>query len=241
MHVRITGSFRNKNLKVGTVRFGKKGPEELKEIIHRLAPHNYHQIPGWIVAGVGRDDCTLLLQKTTQRGIEEKEVVDFQAMYSVHNFGYSRRGPHGRILTDVLHYLHDARAPKALPRSLDHAYHAAAITAITKFTKLDRVIMKSGGAEAVETACNIASRFYHTVHRGKPHKEPLFIVPRGNFHGRTLRARSFSTDPKARDGFEPLPGNVHYVQYGDLNDLEAALSLFEDRCIAFVVEPVRNN
>ena len=238
MRVEITGSFRERNLKVGGVDFSDMGPEKLKCIIRHLAPHNYHQIPGWIVSGLGDEDCTLILQRERHGTVKTKKVTDCQAMYSVNNFGY--RKIYKRILKDIVAYLMDPEAPKATPRAQDHKYHPPALIAIIQFTGLDKALMKSGGCETVEAACNIASLFQHRKH-GTPDlgRKSVFIVPGNNFHGRSNRALSFSDRQQTRDKFGPLLENIVHVSYGNLEELRTALDLNKGYVIAFVVEPVQ--
>lgn len=231
MRVNITGSCQEADLKIGDVDFGQLGPEDHKHIISEKAPHNYHQIPGWIVIGMGSEDCTLRLIGGTYSRVEVREVLDFQAMYSVHNFGYGEI--FNRIRADVISYL-ESGFP-AIPRAMDHIFHAGALEAITQFTGMDCVLMKSGGAEAVETACNIASRFRRMLNP----KGGIFIAAKGNFHGRTRLARSLSDSPSSRDGFEPLLPNVHHVTFGNIFDLEASLTQFENHVIAVILEPIQ--
>jgi len=237
MEVRITGSLPKGSIKIGDIDFGKFGPEDHKRFSREFAPHNYHQIPGWVVDGVGKEDCTLLLKRQREGRVEGKQVLDFQAMYSVHNFGYKEIYNH--IVHDVVEYLIYQRAPKAIPRAQDHKYHSPAIEAVRQSTGLDCVLMKSGGVETVETACNIASKFWYKTHNQRGQNFNVFIVAQNNFHGRSNRARSFSSSPSAREGYGPFLSNVHHVKYGNIDHLKTALELYRGNAVAFIVELVQ--
>ncbi|HET8617109.1 MAG TPA: aminotransferase class III-fold pyridoxal phosphate-dependent enzyme, partial [Actinomycetales bacterium] len=56
------------------------------------------------------------------------------------------------------------------------------------------------------------------------------------FHGRTLGALALTHKPAYREPFEPLPGGVEHLAFGDLAALEAAL---DDQVAALVLEPVQ--
>ncbi|MEM0083677.1 MAG: aminotransferase class III-fold pyridoxal phosphate-dependent enzyme, partial [Candidatus Nezhaarchaeales archaeon] len=56
------------------------------------------------------------------------------------------------------------------------------------------------------------------------------------YHGKTLGALTLTWDQKYRESFEPLPGFVRFVPYGNIDKLKGALS---DDVAAVVVEPVQ--
>ena len=235
MHVDIKGLPHNPT--INGIDFSGFSAEEHKRFIANNAPHNYHQIPGWIVEGLGPNNWSLLLRRTRDEKEELKDVLDFQTMYSTLNAGVRNES----IIKTMVEFLSSGYLP-AIPRAMDHLFLAAAIEAGKRFTGMDSMIMKSGGAEAVETACNIASRFWHSENQtGQPRDivKLIFIAARGNFHGRTRFPRSLSDSVSSRDGFGPLLPNVHHVRFGDSNDLEATLSLFRGRVIAVILEPIQ--
>jgi ornithine--oxo-acid transaminase len=91
------------------------------------------------------------------------------------------------------------------------------------------------GAEAVETAIKIARKWGYRVKR-VPRDEAEIIVCRNNFHGRTTTLVGFSSEAQYRDDFGPHAAGFRTVDFGDLAQLERAIS---DRCVAFLVEPVQ--
>ena len=58
----------------------------------------------------------------------------------------------------------------------------------------------------------------------------------GSFHGRSLGALALTSNPAYREPFEPLPGDVTFVPYGDTNALVAAL---DDTVAAVILEPIQ--
>lgn len=206
--------------------FGAMSTEEHKKNIFKDSPHNYSQIPGWMVKEVGDEDCTLVLTRTVNGKEEVQSVLDFQTMYSVYNLGYGKHGK--RIRDEVIKHLMSGLP--AIPRAMDHPLHAPALKAIRGFTGLDEVLMKSGGVETVETACNIASYF-----SGRP----WFISAKECFHGRSRFARSLSSSPSARNGFEPLFENVRHIPFGDIESLRQALVLLNGMVAAVILEPIQ--
>jgi len=88
-----------------------------------------------------------------------------------------------------------------------------------------RVFFANSGAESNECALKLARK-----HR----PGGAVIASEGGFHGRTLGSLSITGSPAKRRPFEPLPGPVHFVDFGDLDAIRAVA----DRTTAAVfVEP----
>ncbi len=62
------------------------------------------------------------------------------------------------------------------------------------------------------------------------------VAMEGAFHGRSLGALALTANPAYREPFEPLPGEVTFVPYGDLDALAATV---DDTVAAVIVEPVQ--
>ncbi|GAA4096919.1 acetylornithine transaminase [Nocardioides kongjuensis] len=89
-----------------------------------------------------------------------------------------------------------------------------------------RVFFTNSGAEANEAAFKLTRRTGRT----------RIVATEGSFHGRTMGALALTSKPAYREPFEPLPGDVVFVPYGDTAALEAAV----DRdTAAILVEPVQ--
>ncbi|MFT4188232.1 MAG: acetylornithine transaminase [Aeromicrobium sp.] len=89
-----------------------------------------------------------------------------------------------------------------------------------------RVFFTNSGAEANEAALKATRR----TGRSK------VVATEGSFHGRTMGALSLTSKVEYREPFEPLPGEVVFVPYGDVAALEAAV---DETVAAFVVEPIQ--
>ncbi len=88
-----------------------------------------------------------------------------------------------------------------------------------------RVFFANSGAEANEAAFKMARR------TGRP----TVVAADGAFHGRTMGALALTGQPAKRAPFEPLPGGVSFVPYGDAAALTAAV---DGSTAAVVLEPV---
>jgi acetylornithine/N-succinyldiaminopimelate aminotransferase len=100
-------------------------------------------------------------------------------------------------------------------------------------TFADTVFFTNSGAEAVECAIKTARRFHYA--ENNPHKHKIISFDNA-FHGRTLGTISATSQPKMRDGFEPLLPGFTVVPF---NDLEAAAAQVDDNTAGFLLEPVQ--
>ena len=88
-----------------------------------------------------------------------------------------------------------------------------------------RVFFTNSGTEANEAAFKLTRR------TGRTH----IVSTTGSFHGRTMGALALTSKAAYREPFEPLPGDVTFVEYGDAAALEAAVT---DRTAAVILEPL---
>ena len=89
-----------------------------------------------------------------------------------------------------------------------------------------RVFFANSGTEANEAAFKLTRRTGRTK----------LIAMEGAFHGRSMGALALTHNAKYREPFEPLPGEVTWVPYGDADALEAAI---DDTVAAVVIEPIQ--
>jgi acetylornithine/N-succinyldiaminopimelate aminotransferase len=94
-----------------------------------------------------------------------------------------------------------------------------------------RVFFCQDGATANEAALKMARRFGRA---GDPARVEI-VAAEGSFHGRTMGALSVTGNPAKREPFQPLPGPVTFIPYGDAAALEDAVT---DRTAAVILEPV---
>ncbi|MFC6238613.1 acetylornithine transaminase [Longivirga aurantiaca] len=93
-----------------------------------------------------------------------------------------------------------------------------------------RVFLCQDGATANEAALKIARK------RGNLQGRDEIVSTHGGFHGRTAGALAVTGTPAKRTPFEPLPGGVVFVDFGDVEALRAAVG---PRTAAVIVEPVQ--
>jgi acetylornithine/N-succinyldiaminopimelate aminotransferase len=96
-----------------------------------------------------------------------------------------------------------------------------------------RVFFTNSGTEANEAAFKMTRRTGRT----------RVLALEGGFHGRTAGALALTHKPAYREPFEPLPGGVEHLPFGDTEALEAAFSpaavAERGEVAALVVEPVQ--
>ncbi|MER6751724.1 acetylornithine transaminase [Streptomyces sp. PDY-4] len=97
---------------------------------------------------------------------------------------------------------------------------------IQLFGRDGKVYFCNSGAEANEAAFKIGRL------TGRTH----MVATEGGFHGRTMGALALTGQPAKRAPFEPLPGDVTHVPYGDAQALAAAVT--EDTALV-VIEPIQ--
>jgi acetylornithine/N-succinyldiaminopimelate aminotransferase len=80
-----------------------------------------------------------------------------------------------------------------------------------------RVFFANSGAEANECAIKLVRK------AGNAQDRHEIVSCNGSFHGRTLGSLALTGTAAKRTPFEPLPGPVTFVDYGDLDALRAAV------------------
>ena len=99
---------------------------------------------------------------------------------------------------------------------------------LSSYTGLEgaRVFFTNSGTEANEAAFKLTRLTGRTK----------VVVMEGSFHGRTMGALALTSNPRYREPFEPLPGHVVFVPFGD----EAALrDAVDDFTAAILIETVQ--
>ena len=89
-----------------------------------------------------------------------------------------------------------------------------------------KVFFTNSGAEANEAALKL-SRLTGRTH---------LVAAEGSFHGRTMGSLALTSKAAYREPFEPLPGHVTFVPYGDSAARAAAVT---DETAAVVLEPIQ--
>ena len=89
-----------------------------------------------------------------------------------------------------------------------------------------RVFLCNSGAEANEAAFKLARLTGRT----------RMVAAANGFHGRTMGALALTGQPTKADPFRPLPGEVDFVPYGDVEALAQAV---DETVAAVVLEPIQ--
>lgn len=158
--------------------------------------------------------------------IEGKRYLDFVAGIAVFALGY-----HNEEYNDAL----KAQIDKLIHTS-NYYYNVPAVNAAKKIkavSGMDRVFFTNSGAEAVEGAIKAARKYAYLKDGGTDHE---IIAMNHSFHGRTMGALSVTGNPKYREPFEPLIGNIRFA---DLNDIESVKRQVTDKTCAVIMETVQ--
>lgn len=158
--------------------------------------------------------------------IEGKEYLDFCAGIAVFALGYHNREYNDALKSQIDKLIHTS----------NYYYNVPAIEAaksLKKASGMDRVFFTNSGAEAVEGAVK-AARKYAYLKDGRTDHE--IIAMNHSFHGRTMGALAVTGNPKYREAFEPLIGNIRFA---DLNAFESVERQVTDRTCAIILETVQ--
>lgn len=99
-----------------------------------------------------------------------------------------------------------------------------------------KVFFANSGTEAVEAAFKLARRNNGsgTARNGTPRTK--IIALEGAFHGRTMGALALTAKEAYRAPFEPLPGGVVHIPFGDVDALVEAI---DETTAAVFLEPIQ--
>lgn len=155
-----------------------------------------------------------------------KEYLDFVAGIAVFALGYNNKRFNDAVKAQVDKILHTSNYYYNVP-SIEAA------KAVVKASGMDKVFFTNSGAEAIEGAIKVA-RKYAYLKDGKTDHE--IIAMNHSFHGRTFGALSVTGNPKYREPFEPMIGNV---KFAEINNLESVKALVNDKTCAIICETLQ--
>ena len=158
--------------------------------------------------------------------MEGKKYLDFCAGIAVFALGYHNERYNAALKEQIDKLIHTS----------NYYYNVPAISAAKKLKKvsgMDRVFFTNSGAEAVEGAIKAARKYAYLKDGGTDHE---IIAMEHSFHGRTMGALSVTGNPKYREAFEPMIGNIKFAA---LNDFESVLSKVTDKTCAILFETVQ--
>ncbi len=158
--------------------------------------------------------------------IEGKKYLDFVAGIAVFALGYNYKDYNDTLKNQIDKLMHTS----------NYYYNVPAIEAAKKVKKasgMDRVFFTNSGAEALEGAIKAARKYAYLKDGTTDHE---IIAMNHSFHGRTMGALAITGNPKYREPFEPLIGNV---KFADINDFDSVLTQVTDKTCAIIMEPVQ--
>jgi acetylornithine aminotransferase len=154
--------------------------------------------------------------------VEGNEYLDFIAGIAVSSLGHA----HPAIVRAV------SEQVGKLAHTSNLAIHEPGVRLAERLVDLlglpARVFFANSGAEANECALKIAR-----LH-GRASGRAEIVSCNGSFHGRTIGALAVTGNAAKREPFEPLPGPVTFVDYGDIAALRGAVG---EQTAAVIVEP----
>ena len=222
-------------LTVNGVCIGDLSVAEHESIEKQKGGQNYAPLENVVISKV-KDSSTLIARKPDPDDVSkyiESEVLDGLCCYSAVNQGQLNQ----TIVDAVIHHLDQEKLP-TVPRSIRHKYMSAFLLSATAVTEMDRVIPKVAGVESWELSFKICRRWGYEV-KGIPEGKAIIVGAKGNFHGRSLAAVSFSDDPESKENFGPFVPGIELVPYNDIKSLENLFSEKGHYIAAFMVEPIQ--
>lgn len=152
-----------------------------------------------------------------------REYVDLLGGIAVNTLGHAHPAVVGALTTQVRTLGHVSNFFTTGPQ-VELAEQLVAL--MTPADVEARVFFSNSGAEANEAALKL------TRLTGRRH----VVAMQDAFHGRTMGSLALTSKAAYREPFEPLPGDVTWVPFGDVEALAAAVT---DATAAVVIEPLQ--
>jgi len=190
-------------------------PIELEE---KYGAHNYHPLPVMLTRASGIY-CW---------DINNKQYIDMMSAYSAISHGHC----HPKLVKKLTE---QAQTLAVTSRAFYSNKLGEFLEKACELTGLDRALPMNTGAEAVETAIKAARKWAYLIKK-IPENQAEIIVCKDNFHGRTTTIISMSTESQYRKGFGPYTPGFKFVDYGDSEALEKAIT---SNTAMFLVEPIQ--
>lgn len=165
---------------------------------------------------------------------EGKKYLDFFSGIAVNALGYHYQDFDEALKEQIDKLLHIS----------NYFYNEPAIQAAAKLKKasgMDRVFFTNSGAEAIEGALKAARKYAYTRdgHAGSfggGSAGGEIIAMNHSFHGRTMGALAVTGNPRYREAFEPLIGNIRFA---DMNDFESVKGQVTEKTCAVLFETLQ--
>ncbi len=192
--------------------------QQFIELDETYSAHNYHPLDVVIERAEG----------AWVYDVDGKKYLDCLAAYSAVNQGHC----HPKIMQAAIDQMQKVTLTS---RAFRNDQMGPFLQTLCNFTGYEMALPMNTGAEAVETAVKVARKWGYEV-KGIPDNQAEIIVCEGNFHGRTVTAISFSSEPTYKRHFGPLTPGFKIIPYGDADALAAAIT---PNTAAFLVEPIQ--
>ena len=160
--------------------------------------------------------------------VEGRKYLDCISAYSSLNQGHR----HPRIVRALVE---QAGRLTLTSRAVHNDRMGPFLAKLCELAGFEMALPMNTGAEAVETAIKLARKWAYRVKR-VPQDRAEIVACRDNFHGRTTTIVGFSSEPQYREDFGPYSAGFRLVDFGDIEQLRAALS---SNTAAFLVEPIQ--
>jgi len=160
--------------------------------------------------------------------VEGRKYLDCISAYSSLNQGHR----HPRIVRALVE---QAGQLTLTSRAVHNDRMGPFLAKLCELAGCEMALPMNTGAEAVETAIKLARKWAYRVKR-VPQDGAEIVACRDNFHGRTTTIVGFSSEPQYREDFGPYSAGFRLVDFGDIEQLRAALS---SNTAAFLVEPIQ--
>lgn len=141
----------------------------------------------------------------------------------------------GGIAVNVLGHRHPA-VIEAVTRQLNTLGHTSNLYATEPGVALAEALVGLLGAPAKVFFCNSGTEANEVAFKiSRLTGRTKVVAAQGAFHGRTMGSLALTGQPSKRAPFEPLPGEVTHVPYGDAEALRAAV---DGDTAAVFLEPI---
>ena len=187
-------------------------------LTNKVSAHNYHPLPLVLTKGEG----------IWVWDAEGNKYLDCLSAYSAVNQGHR----HPKIINALIE---QAGRITLTSRAFHNDQMAAFLEKLCDMADMEMALPMNTGAEAVETAIK-AVRKWGYEKKNIPSNQAEIIVCRDNFHGRTMATISMSSEPSYKENFGPFVSGFKLIDYGNLEQLEAAIT---DNTAAFILEPIQ--
>jgi acetylornithine aminotransferase len=148
--------------------------------------------------------------------VDGREYLDFVGGIAVSSLGHAHPAVVSAVRTQVTRLAHTSNL----------AIHEPGVRLAERLVDLlgfpGRVFFANSGAEANECALKLARKHGRLLDPTGGRVE--IVASENSFHGRTLGALSITGNPAKRAPFQPLPGPVTFVEFGDIQALRRSVT-----------------